>query len=103
MTPPAPPALTPPAPPLIPVPENLIPLSGYPGYGIRPCGEVWRTEPPVRGRYAGSGPRQLVPVIHPRGHGWAVFVVDPEGRRKRVPIRALLRDTFGVDSPASNP
>jgi hypothetical protein len=42
-------------------------------------------------------------VIHPRGHSWAVFVIDWEGRRRRVRVKDLLTKTFGVDAVGPNP
>jgi hypothetical protein len=83
-------------------PPDLTPLDDYPGFAIRPNGDVWRLAPTGRGRFAGAEPRKLVPVIHPKGHSWAVFVTDWEGRRRRVKVSGLLRKTFGVDSPVLN-
>jgi len=85
------------------LPDQLVPLMDYPDYAIRPNGEVWRVTPTLRGRCAGDAPRRVVPVIHPRGHSWAVFLTDWDGRRKRVPVNRLLAKTFGVDGPPANP
>lgn len=82
------------------LPHDLTPLDGYPGFAIRPNGDVWRVTPADRGRFAGTAPRKLVPVIHPRGHSWAVFVVDWDGKRKRVAVKRLLAATFGTEVAA---
>jgi hypothetical protein len=78
------------------LPHELVPLTDYPDYAIHPNGDVWRITPILRGRCAGEAPRKLVPVIHPRGHSWAVFLKDWDGRRKRVAVKHLLAKTFGA-------
>jgi hypothetical protein len=82
--------------------DLLTPLENYPGFAISPDGDVWRTSPTSRGRFAGSGPRRVVPTIHPRGHRWYVQVVDASGKRCRVPVSRLVETTFGVDSATAS-
>jgi len=78
-------------------PVQLTPLDNYPGFAITRHGDVWRTSPVARGRYAGDQPRRVVPVIHPRGHQWYVHLMDREGKRCRIQIARLMASTFGVD------
>lgn len=80
--------------------DSLTPLADYPGFAITRSGEVWRSSPVSRGRYAGTGPRRVVPVIHPRGHQWYVHLVDATGKRCRVRVSRLMENVFGVDAVA---
>lgn len=83
--------------------DQLTPLPDYPGFAITRLGEVWRTTPIARGRYAGAEPRRVTPVIHPRGHQWYVHLVSCSGKRCRVRVSRLVEETFGVDSVAPRP
>lgn len=70
-------------------------LEDYPGFGVTREGDVWRTTPVLRGRYAGRGPGRLQPSIHPRGHLWYVHLRNREDQRVRIAIRRLLALAFG--------
>jgi hypothetical protein len=77
------------------LPEGLVMLEEYPGYGVTRDGDVWRTTKILRGRYAGDGPSRLRPSIHPRGHQWYVHVRGHDGTRSRVAVKRLMRAAFG--------
>jgi hypothetical protein len=74
--------------------KHAVTIPTFPDYAIEPDGSVWRITPTQRGPKANTL-RPLTPVIHPKGHTWAVFLYDPSGIRKRVRINLLLELAFG--------
>ena len=78
-------------------PTNMTILPNFSKYGITSDGDVWRVDPPKRGRNAGAITK-VTPVIHPRGHLWSVHLHRDDGKRMRVPIKKLMESVFGPET-----
>ena len=74
-------------------PMTIIPRHSK--YAITPDGVVHRVQPATRGRTAGLTHR-VTPVIHPRGHQWCVQITCDGGVRRRIPIKKIMLEVYGV-------
>jgi hypothetical protein len=74
--------------------QELSIIENFSRYGITADGNVWRVDPPKRGRNAGVRFR-VTPVIHPKGHQWYVQLTDDSGKRHRIALRKLQQQVFG--------
>jgi hypothetical protein len=74
-------------------PMTIIPRHSK--YAITPDGVVHRVQPATRGRTAGLSHR-VTPVIHPRGHQWCVQITCDAGVRRRIPIKKIMLEVYGV-------
>lgn len=79
-------------------PESYVVIPNFTNYAIHPDGTVMRVTASVRGRFAGQANRVVQPVIHPKGHLWCVQLTGDDGVRKRIPVKRLMEQIFGMVS-----
>lgn len=79
-------------------PESYVVIPNFTNYAIHPNGTVKRVVAATRGRSAGKIGYDVQPVIHPKGHLWCVQLTGDDGVRKRIPVKRLMEQIFGMVS-----